>query len=179
MGEKKKSNTLLSFTISAGFRWWICCSTLFFCFYIVKVGMHKAMDANTWDFFSFCLMCFKEKDNIGHAEFGLKKQKLWNVITAASQCDSIVLLCPCPTCPEIHNNQLTMQISQHAVWELFWLVCNLQRLPLLLSNESFSYVTSSRHCCERGWDCSGHNSGSKVLVWACVCYLSGLQAVCY
>lgn len=108
-------------------------------FLYCKNGNAQSYGCKHLGFFSFCLMCFKEKENIGHAEFGLKKKKLWNVITAASQCDFIVLLCPCPTSPEIHNNQLTMQISQHAVWELFWLVCNLQRLPLLLSNESFSY----------------------------------------
>lgn len=89
-------------------------------------------------FFSFCPVCFEKRKTMAVQSLGWKSKSCVMRLLQLSQCDSIVLLCPCPTFPINHNNQLTMQISQHVVWELFWLVCNLQRLHSLL-NESFSH----------------------------------------
>lgn len=107
-----------------------------------KQRLHKAVDLNTWDFFlllvSFALCALRRK-TMAVQSLGWKSKSCVMRLLQLSQYDSIVLLCPCPTFPINHNNQLTMQISQHVVWELFWLVCNLQRLHLLSSNEFFSH----------------------------------------
>lgn len=104
------------------------------------------MDSNTWGFIVGCFSFFPSpfalcalKKTMAVQSFGWKSKSCVMRILQLSLCNSIVLLCLCPTFPINHNNQLTMQISQHVVWEIFWLVCSLQRLLSLLSNEFFSH----------------------------------------
>lgn len=42
----------------------------FYYFYIVKMGMHKAMDANTWDFFHFASCALRKRKTLAMQSLG-------------------------------------------------------------------------------------------------------------